>query len=85
MSDLSGVAVAVSMYLLNDLLMSKVERVESELRKLSQAELRQVREWLDDIIEDELEFAPEFEHSIEQAERDMADGKAARMREPEGS
>jgi hypothetical protein len=85
MSGLSGAAVAVSMYLLNDLLMSKVERVESELRKLSQAELRQVREWLDDIIEDELEFTPEFEHSIEQAERDMADGKVARVREPEGS
>jgi len=51
------------MYLLNHAFMSKVERVESELRKLSQAELRQVREWLDNIIEDELEFTPEFEHS----------------------
>jgi (2Fe-2S) ferredoxin len=77
------VAVAVSVYLLTDLLMSKVERMESELRKLSQAELRQVREWLDDIIEDELEFMPEFEHSIEQSERDMADRKVARVREPE--
>ena len=75
-------AVAVSTYLLNDLFMSKVERVESELRKLSQAELRQVREWLDDIIEDELEFTPEFEHSIQQAERDMANSKSARVREP---
>ncbi|HEY2567812.1 MAG TPA: hypothetical protein VGI25_00685 [Candidatus Udaeobacter sp.] len=65
--------------------MSKVERVESELRKLSQAELRQIRAWLDDIIEDELEFTPEFQHSIEQAERDMADRKIARVREPEGS
>jgi hypothetical protein len=71
------------MYLLNDPLMSTVERVESELRKLSQAELRQVREWLDDIIEDELEFTSEFEHSIEQAERDLADRKVARVREPE--
>ena len=62
--------------------MSEVERVESELRKLSQAELRQVREWLDDIIEDELEFTPEFEHSIQQAERDMANGKSARVHEP---
>jgi hypothetical protein len=73
------------MYLLNDLSMSKVERVESELRKLSQAELRQIREWLDDIIEDELEFTPEFERSIKQAERDMADRKVTRVREPEGS
>jgi hypothetical protein len=67
------------------LFVSKVERVESELRKLSQAELRQVREWLDNVIEDKLEFTPEFEHSIQQAERDMADGKATRVREPEGS
>jgi hypothetical protein len=64
---------------------SKVEQMESELRKLSQAELRQIREWLDDIIEDELEFTPEFEQSIEQAECDMAGGKSARVREPEGS
>ena len=62
---------------------SKVEQMESELRKLSQAELRQIREWLDDLIEDELEFTPEFEQSIQRAERDMAEGKAARVREPE--
>jgi hypothetical protein len=62
---------------------SKVEQMESELRKLSQAELRQIRGWLDDLIEDELEFTPEFERSIQQAERDMADKKSARVREPE--
>ena len=59
--------------------------MEAELRKLSQAELRQIREWLDDMIEDELEFTPEFERSIQQAERDMAEGKSARVREPDGS
>ena len=64
---------------------SKVEQMESELRKLSQAELRQIREWLDDLIEDELEFRPEFENSIQCSERDMAAGKAARVRRPEGS
>ncbi len=67
------------------LLMSKVEQMEAELRKLSQTELRQIREWLDDLIEDELEFTPEFERSIQAAERDLADGKSARVREPEGS
>jgi hypothetical protein len=65
--------------------MSKVEQMESELRKLSQAELRQIREWLDEMIEDELEFTPEFESSVQQAERDMAEGKSARVREPGGS
>jgi len=59
--------------------------MESELRKLSQAELRQIREWLDDFIEDELEFTPEFENSIQRSERDMAAGKAPRVRRPEGS
>ena len=59
--------------------------MESELRKLSQAELRQIRGWLDDLIEDEQEFTPEFERSIQEAERDMADEKAARVREPGGS
>lgn len=63
----------------------KVEQMETELRKLSPAELRQIREWLDEMIEDELEFTPEFEQSIEQAERDMAGGKSARIRKPEGS
>ena len=52
--------------------MSKVTQVEAELAKLSQAELRQVREWLDDVIEDDLEFTPEFEAGIKQSEREMA-------------
>ena len=60
--------------------MSKVEQMEAELRKLSQAELRRIREWLDDMIEDELELTREFERSILEAERDMASGKSARVR-----
>jgi t-SNARE complex subunit (syntaxin) len=79
------VTLEVGMNLFDHRRVSKVEQMESELRKLSRAELRQIREWLDDFIEDELEFTPEFEQSIRQAERDMADGKSARAREPEGS
>ena len=63
---------------------SKVEQMEAERRKLSQAEPRQIREWLDDLIEDKLDFTPEFERSILQAEHDMAEGKSVRVREPEG-
>lgn len=59
--------------------------MEAELRKLSQTELCQIRERLDDMIEDQMPFTSEFERSIQQAERDMADGKSARVREPEGS
>ena len=64
---------------------TKIEQVEDEWRKLSQEELRQIREWLNDVIEDELQFTPEFESSIQQSERDMASGNSARVREPEGS
>lgn len=64
--------------------MSKVEQMEAELSKLSQPELRQIREWLDDMIEDELQFTSEFEQSIQRAERDIADGRSARVREPDG-
>ena len=60
---------------MHDGFVSKVEQMETELRKLSQAELRQIREWLDAVIEDNLEFTPEFEESIRRAERDMAEGK----------
>jgi hypothetical protein len=67
------------------LFVSKVEQMETELRKLSQEELRRIRECLDDLIEDELEFTPEFERSIEQSERDMREGKTARVREPGGA
>ena len=51
--------------------MSKVAHIESELEKLSQAELHEVRDWLDDMIEDDLEFTPEFESTIQQSEREM--------------
>ncbi|MDQ6765622.1 MAG: hypothetical protein M3Z22_05920 [Verrucomicrobiota bacterium] len=66
-------------------MMSKVEQIQSELPKLSQDELRQLRRSLDDLLEDELEFTPEFERSIQNAERDMTSGNSSRVREPEGS
>ena len=51
--------------------MSKVAQIENELGSLSQAELREVRDWLDDQIEDDLEFTPAFESAIQQSEREM--------------
>jgi hypothetical protein len=59
---------------------NKVEQVESELRKLSPAELRQVRDWLDDFVEDQMEFTPEFEAEIRQSESEMKSGTRPRVR-----
>jgi hypothetical protein len=65
--------------------MSKVEQVESELRKLSTVELRQVRDWLDDFVEDQMEFTPEFEASIRQSEFEMKSGEGARITNPKAA
>jgi hypothetical protein len=62
--------------------MSKVERLEAELQTLSPAELKRVRDWLNDFVEDRLEFTPEFEAAIQDSEREMAAGLRPRMRKP---
>ncbi len=62
--------------------MSKIEQIESELQKLSQTELREIRNWLDDFLEDELEFTPEFEAAIKRSEQDMSHGERPRVRKP---
>jgi hypothetical protein len=66
----------------DDLFMSKVQAIECELRKLSPEEMRQVRDWLDDFLEDQLKFGPEFEAKIRESECDMASHRHTRTRQP---
>jgi len=63
--------------------MSKVEQIEAEIGKLTPAEQQQIRDWLDDMIEDQLEFTPGFEAKIQQSERDREAGLSGRIRRPE--
>jgi hypothetical protein len=60
--------------------MSKVEQIEAELRNLSPAELKRVRDWLDDFVEDRLEFREDFEAAIRESEREMEAGLRPRVR-----
>ena len=60
--------------------MSKVEQIEAELQSLSPAELKRVRDWLDDFVEDRLEFKEDFETAIQESEREMAVGLRPRVR-----
>ena len=62
--------------------MSKVEQIEAELQTLSPAELKRVRDWLDNFVEDRLGFTPEFEAAIHESEREMAAGLRPRVRKP---
>ncbi len=59
---------------------NKAEQIQAELEKLSPADLDRVREWLDDFVEDRLEFTPEFEAAIQESEREMAAGLRSRLR-----
>lgn len=62
--------------------MSKLQQIEAQLEKLSKAELREIREFLDDLLEDEMEFTAEFEAQIQQSEQELAAGVRPRVRRP---
>jgi hypothetical protein len=59
--------------------MSKVEQIEAELQSLSPAELKRVRDWLNDFVEDRLEFREDFEAAIQESEGEMATGLRPRV------
>jgi hypothetical protein len=60
--------------------MSTVQEIESAISRLSPDEMRQVREWLDQQIEDQWEMTPEFQAQIERSEQQMAAGVRPRTR-----
>lgn len=55
--------------------MQALERIEQEVRQLSQAEQEELRDWLDNMLEDELEFTDEFKAKIDRAKGDLAAGR----------
>jgi hypothetical protein len=62
--------------------MSKVEQIENDLRNLSPDELRKIRDLLNNLLKDELEFTSEFEADICESEREMHVGVRPRTRKP---
>ena len=60
--------------------MSTVQEIESAISRLSPDEMRQVREWLDQQIEDQWEMTQEFQAQIERSEQQMAAGVRPRTR-----
>ena len=63
--------------------MSKVEEIQSEIGKLSAREKQEIRDWLENILEDQLELREEFKLKIEQSERDMTAGCPSRIHRPD--
>jgi hypothetical protein len=60
--------------------MSTVKEIESALAKLTLDEKQAVRDWLDDLIEDQLEVNDKFKAKVQRAKQETADGVYSRVR-----
>ncbi len=55
--------------------------IQENVKRLSRAEREALRDWLDNTLEDELEFTDEFKEKIERGEQDIREGRI-RIRKP---
>jgi hypothetical protein len=55
--------------------MSKLETLESEVRKLTPEQALQLQDWLADYLEDQADLNPEFVASIERGQADLREGR----------
>jgi mRNA-degrading endonuclease RelE of RelBE toxin-antitoxin system len=56
-------------------LMQTLEKIEAEVKQLSKAEQEALRDWLENMLEDELELTDEFKAKIERGEADLRAGR----------
>ncbi len=54
--------------------MSSVQEIEAVLPKLSRAEIEEVRAWIDDFLEDQLELTDEVKAKLDQSRREISEG-----------
>jgi len=59
-----------------------VQEIERAIRTLPRREVEQLREWIENFLEDQLELTDEFTASIERGKNDIAEGNL-RVRESE--
>jgi hypothetical protein len=61
--------------------MPTLEQIEQQVRQLSRAERETLRDWLENMLEDELEMTDEFKAKIARGEEDLREGRV-RVRKP---
>jgi len=61
--------------------MQTLERIEEQVKRLSKAEQESLRDWLENMLEDDLEFTDEFKAKMERGEQDIRAGRV-RIRKP---
>jgi hypothetical protein len=62
--------------------MSSVQEIEFAISRLSREQMRELYEWLENVLEDQLELTDEFAARIEQSEHEIAAGLRPRVRRP---
>jgi len=55
--------------------MSTVKEIQDAIPRLSRKEIEEVRDWIDDYLEDQLELTDAVKAKLDQSRRDIADGK----------
>ena len=61
---------------------SDVQEIEQAIRTLPRSQVEQLREWIENFLEDQVEFTDEFAASIDRGKKDIAEGNV-RVRESE--
>jgi len=61
--------------------MTHLEQVEADVRMLPPEKQEQLRDWLENLLEDQLAFTDEFKAKIERGEQDLREGRS-RIRKP---
>jgi hypothetical protein len=55
--------------------MSTVKEIQAAIPKLSRQEIEQIRTWIDDYLEDQLELTDEVKAKLDQSRREIAAGQ----------
>lgn len=55
--------------------MPTLDQIEKQVERLPTTEKKALLEWLEDLLEDELEVTDEFKAKIQRAKRDIAEGR----------
>lgn len=54
--------------------MTTVKEIEAVIPRLSRAEVEELRAWIDDFLEDQLELTDEVKAKLDQSRREIAEG-----------
>lgn len=55
--------------------MSTVQEIQAAIPSLSRQEIEQIREWIDDYLEDRLELSDEVKSKLDQSRAEISAGK----------